>query len=146
MVRYKNRYFTAEIIPLDSTTQPLNLKTYDIVTSILNVTEQIHGEFGAAAIKNGLEVKYCNQSTQIAVIRCRHGPHRLLASSLPFLSTISKRKVQLQSIYTGATMVKCFKFLKKFHQEKINEALKTCKTEQEKNNVMEIMSKTNYEI
>nr|SVE76734.1 EOG090X0GYO [Daphnia longispina] len=146
MVRYKNRYFTAEIIPLDSTTQPLNLKTYDIVTSILNVTEQIHGEFGAAAIKNGLEVKYCNQSTQIAVIRCRHGPHRLLASSLPFLSTISKRKVQLQSIYTGATMVKCFKFLKKFHQEKINEALKTCKTEQEKKNVIEIMSKTSFEI
>jgi hypothetical protein len=33
------------------------LKTYDIVTSILNVTEQIHGEFGAAAIKNGLEGK-----------------------------------------------------------------------------------------
>jgi hypothetical protein len=54
---YDFRYFTAEIIPLDSTTQPLNLKTYDIVTSILNVTEQIHGEFGAAAIKNGLEGK-----------------------------------------------------------------------------------------
>nr|SVE76108.1 EOG090X0GYO [Daphnia hispanica] len=146
MVRFKNRYFTTEIVPLDTghTAQPLNLKTYEILRSVLDVTEQIHGEFGAAAIKNGLEVKYCNGSTQIAVIRCRHGPHRLLASSLPFLSNIGKRKVQLQSMYTGATMVKCFKFLKKFHQEKINEALKTCKTEKEKNKVLEVMSKTKY--
>ncbi|XP_057372172.1 ribonuclease P/MRP protein subunit POP5-like [Daphnia carinata] len=146
MVRFKNRYFTTEITPLDDghTAQPLNLKTYDILKSVLAATEQIHGEFGAAAIKNGLEVKYSNESTQIAIIRCRHGPHRLLASSLPFLSSIGKRKVQLQSMYTGATLVKCYKFLKKFHQEKINEALKTCRTEQEKKKVLEIMSKTKY--
>nr|SVE70768.1 EOG090X0GYO [Daphnia similis]SVE71397.1 EOG090X0GYO [Daphnia similis]SVE72030.1 EOG090X0GYO [Daphnia similis]SVE72657.1 EOG090X0GYO [Daphnia similis] len=146
MVRFKNRYFTTEIIPLDNghSAQPLNLKTYDILKSVLAVTEQIHGEFGAAAIKNGLEVKYCNESTQIAIIRCRHGPHRLLASSLPFLSSMGKRKVQLQSMYTGATLVKCYKFLKKFHQDKICEALKMCKTEQEKKKVLGIMSKTKY--
>nr|SVE77953.1 EOG090X0GYO [Daphnia lumholtzi]SVE78582.1 EOG090X0GYO [Daphnia lumholtzi]SVE79211.1 EOG090X0GYO [Daphnia lumholtzi] len=144
MVRFKNRYFTTEIIPMDNghTVQPLNLKTYDILKSVLAATEQIHGEFGAAAIKNGLEVKYCNESTQVAIIRCRHGPHRLLASSLPFLSKIGKRKVQLQSMYTGATLVKCYKFLKKFHREKMNEALKMCRTEQEKKKVLEIMSKT----
>lgn len=68
-------------------------------------------------------------------------------------------------MYTGATLVKCFKFLKvsmiqsavgeepfwinifslqNFHQEKINEALKMCQTEQEKNKVLETMSKTKY--
>nr|SVE73907.1 EOG090X0GYO [Daphnia atkinsoni] len=146
MVRFKNRYFTTEIVPLDNaqTAQRLNIKTYDILNSVLAVTEQIHGEFGAAAIRNGLEVKYCNESTQIAIIRCRHGPHRLLASSLPFLSSIGKKKVQLQSMYTGATLVKCFKFLKKFHQERINEALRLCRTEQEKKKVLETMSKTKY--
>ncbi|EFX78978.1 hypothetical protein DAPPUDRAFT_304992 [Daphnia pulex] len=145
MVRFKNRYLTAEIIPGDSTTQPLNVKKYDLLASVLDVTEQIHGEFGAAAIRNGLEIKYFNESTQIAIIRCRHGPHRLLASSLPFLSTVGKRKVQLQSVYTGATMLRCFKFLKIFHEDKINEALKTCKTEQEKKKVIETMSKANLE-
>lgn len=62
------RYFTAEIIPLDSTTQPLNLKPYEIVTSVVSVTEQIHGEFGAAAIKNGLEGKNTYHHTDIGRI------------------------------------------------------------------------------
>ena len=57
-------------------------------------------------------VKYYNENTRTAIIRCRHGPHRLLASSIPFLSNVGKRKMQLHGIYTGATMVKCFKFLK----------------------------------
>nr|SVE75476.1 EOG090X0GYO [Daphnia dolichocephala] len=148
MVRFKNRYFTTEIIPLDGNRigKSLDIKAYDIVRSVLAVTEQIHGEFGAASIKNGLDVKYCNESTQVAIIRCRHGPHRLLASSLPFLSNIGQRKVQIQSMYTGATLVKCFIFLKKFHQEKIEEALKGCRTEAEKKKVLEIMSKTKYEL
>jgi hypothetical protein len=51
------RYLTAEIVPGDSTTQPLNVKKYDLLASVLDVTEQIHGEFGAAAIRNGLESK-----------------------------------------------------------------------------------------
>nr|SVE74530.1 EOG090X0GYO [Daphnia barbata] len=148
MVRFKNRYFTTEIVPLDADRirKPLNITTYDIVKSVLAVTEQIHGEFGAASIRNGLEVKYCDNSTQIAVIRCRHGPHRLLASSLPFLSNIGKNKVQIQSMYTGATLVKCFKFLKKFHQQKIEEALEGCRTDAEKKKVLETMSKTKYEL
>nr|CAG4637455.1 EOG090X0GYO [Ceriodaphnia reticulata]SVE73277.1 EOG090X0GYO [Ceriodaphnia reticulata] len=142
MVRFKNRYFTVEILLSDgSAVESLNLKPYDIFKSILDVTEQIHGEFGAAAIRNGLDVKYCNENTQTAIIRCRHGPHRLLASSLPFLTNIGKRKIQLRGIYTGATMVKCFKFLKKHHQEKLNEAFKKCKTDQEKKKIIEIMSK-----
>ena len=94
------------------------------------------GEFGAAAVKNGLDgkvftyseknyvfmktveinvsyltVKYLNECTHIAVIRSRHGPHKLLGSSLPFLSRIGRKKVEIHNIYTGATMVKCFKNL-----------------------------------
>lgn len=102
-----------------------------MIQTLLNITEEIHGEFGAAAVRNGLDgisilkiqlnmqlqyfiltVKYLDENTKILIIRSRHGPHRLLASSLPFLSKIGKRKIQLQGVYTGASMVQCFKFLK----------------------------------
>jgi hypothetical protein len=33
------------------------VKKYDLLASVLDITEQIHGEFGAAAIRNGLESK-----------------------------------------------------------------------------------------
>nr|CAG4642150.1 EOG090X0GYO [Eurycercus lamellatus] len=147
MVRFKNRYFTVEINPLEnhaSCMEAFPLKDHEIMHSILKITEQIHGEFGAAAIKNGLDVKYCNEHTRIAVIRTRHGPHRLVGSSLPFLSSIGKRKVQIHSIHFGATMVKSFKFLQKYHKEKLNEALQSSKNEGTRLRLQEIMSKIKY--
>nr|CAG4636622.1 EOG090X0GYO [Eubosmina coregoni]SVE70148.1 EOG090X0GYO [Eubosmina coregoni] len=140
MVRFKNRYFTVEVVP-ENSNDPFKPKEYDIYNAVLGVTEQIHGEFGAASVKNGLDVKYFNEYTHIAVIRSRHGPHKLLGSSLPFLSRIGKRGVKLKNIYVGATMVKCFKHLQKYNQEKLNQAIKLCKTEQEKKALVEKFSK-----
>jgi len=37
--------------------EPFQLKDYDIYNAILQITEQIHGEFGVAAIRNGLSGK-----------------------------------------------------------------------------------------
>jgi ribonuclease P/MRP protein subunit POP5 len=108
-----NRYFVFEISTTDghSPLEPLALNVKDIFYAILDATQEIHGEFGAAAVRNGLDVKYCNEYTRIGLVRSRHGPHRLVGSSLPFVSKIGKRSVKLYGIYTGATMVKCFKFL-----------------------------------
>ena len=89
-------------------------------------------------------VKYCNEHTRVAVIRARHGPHRLVASSLPFLSKIGQKKVQVCGLHCGATMVKSFKFLQKYHQEKLNEALSSCKNQESKEKLKQILSKINY--
>ena len=51
------RYLTTEIVLLDSTSQLLKLNKADIMAAVLYVTQQIHGEFGAAAIMNGLSGK-----------------------------------------------------------------------------------------
>nr|CAG4643587.1 EOG090X0GYO [Ilyocryptus agilis] len=154
MVRFKNRYLTVEIIPFDGKTiskEAVAFRKYDIYSAVLNITEEIHGEFGFAAIKNGLEVRcsplydkesdHCNPYTRTVIIRTRHGPHRLLASSLPFLSKIGNRKVQMRGIYTGASMAKCFKYLEKFHRESLEQDLKNCKTTEEKKDIEEILSK-----
>jgi len=125
--------------------EPFQLRDYDVYQAVLYVTEQIHGEFGAAAVKNGLDVKYCNEHTRIAVIRTRHGPHRLVGSSLPFLSKIGKRPVKIHSIYTGGTMVKCFRFIQKYHEKKLGEVLQLCKNEAEKKKMTESILKIHFE-
>jgi len=148
MVRFKNRYFTVELIPQEghsSVMEPFQLKDYDIYQAVLRITEQIHGEFGAAAAKNGLDVKYCNEYTRVAVIRARHGPHRLVASSLPFLSKIGKRPVKIHSIYTGGTMVKCFRYIQKYHEKKLGELLQLCKNDDEKQKMTKLLSKNHFE-
>nr|CAG4650591.1 EOG090X0GYO [Sida crystallina] len=138
MVRFKNRYFVFEISPTDGSSPfaPLDIAEKDLFFAVIQATEQIHGEFGAAALRNGMNVKYCNQLTRIGMIRTRHGPHRLLGSSLPFVSKIGKKPVRLDNVYTGATMVKCFLFLKKYQREKLEEMLKKCKNNVERQNIL----------
>ena len=54
------RYFAVEIIPQEgytSITEPFQLKEYDVYQAVISITEQIHGEFGAAAVKSGLDGK-----------------------------------------------------------------------------------------
>ena len=62
----------------------------------------------------GLRTIYSNAETRLCLIQSRHGPHRLLASSLPFLTKIKNEKVVPKLIYTGATIRNCYKvrFLK----------------------------------
>jgi hypothetical protein len=56
-------------------------------------------------------VKYCNVYTRVAVVRARHGPHRLVASCLPLVTQLEQIPVSLKTLYTGATLMQCNKFL-----------------------------------
>lgn len=56
-------------------------------------------------------VKYCNEYTRVAVVRARHGPHRLVASCLPLVTQLEQIPVSLKTLYTGATLMQCNKFL-----------------------------------
>lgn len=58
----------------------------------------------------GLRTIYCNPETRLCLLQCRHGPHRLVASSLPFLDKIGEEdKLIPRLIYTGATIRNCYK-------------------------------------
>nr|CAG4646671.1 EOG090X0GYO [Macrothrix elegans] len=147
MVRFKHRYFAVELVPLDAHAERelLGINQWEILANILKVVEQMHGEFGAAAVKNSLQVKYCNKQTHTAVIRVAHGPHRLVGSSLPFLSKIKLAHVQVKGIYTGAAIIKCLHFIKKYNLEKLNEALKLCKSNEQKQKLSEIIASVEKE-
>ncbi|XP_004930391.1 ribonuclease P/MRP protein subunit POP5 [Bombyx mandarina] len=133
MVRFKNRYITVEIVcPTVSEKTPLQLKPGIFHSTVLHKVQQIHGDFGVAAIKSGFLTKYCNESTRIAIIRVRHGPHRFVTSSLPFVKTIGKLNVRLNTLHVGATLKHTFKFIQKFQRAYLDARWVKLKTPEER--------------
>ena len=128
MVRFKKRYF---VVQLDrekdiydpfskhhqaslkpraiQDSRPLDIPDGVLAATIKDLVQQVHGDFGRASITTGLRTIYCNSETHLVLIQCRHGPHRLVASSLPFLTKIKDEKIVPKLIYTGATIKNCYK-------------------------------------
>ena len=128
MVRFKKRYFVVQFDRekdlYDSSKKnnssqfkprayqdprPLDIPDGQLALAVKDIVEQIHGDFGRASITTGLRTIYCNPETRLAMIQCRHGPHRLVGSSLPFLTKINDERVLPRLIYTGATIKNCRK-------------------------------------
>ena len=121
MVRFKKRYFVVQFdrqkdiisgrnpsIPKAlQDPRPLDIPDGVLAQAIKDIVENVHGDFGRASITTGLRTIYCNKETRLAMIQCRHGPHRLVGSSLPFLTKIKDEKVVPRLLYTGATIKNC---------------------------------------
>lgn len=112
--------------------EALTLKPASLYAAINGIIQQLHGDFGAAAIMEGFMAKYCNKRTKIAVIKCRHGPHKLVTSSIPFIKRIESKNVSIHILYIGATIKHCFKFVSNFQQKKFDEYCVTLKTDEER--------------
>ena len=150
MVRYKKRYF---VIQLDRATDienrqsssrahidpsPLFIPNDVLAQSIKDVVQDLHGDFGRAAITTGLRTIYCNPQTRLILIQCRHGPHRFVASSLPFMTKIKDERIVPRLIYTGATILSCYKKMEAFQRQQLDLALRECQhSEAEKQAIMQ---------
>jgi len=56
--------------------------------------------------------KYCNSQTKIALVRIRHGPHKLVLQAIPLINDVGGRFVKMNILYMGATMKHCFLFIR----------------------------------
>ncbi|KAL1494308.1 hypothetical protein ABEB36_009927 [Hypothenemus hampei] len=139
MVRLKNRYIVVEINPQfsnrDNKIQPFRLQDKVLNQAIQSEVQLIHGDFGVASIRSGFQVKYCNDLTRIAIIRCTHGPHKLVTSVLPLITNLPylTAGIFVNILYTGATLKQCFNFIKTHQERKYNEFCACLKSEEEKN-------------
>merc|ERR1712020_702896 len=104
--------------------RPLFLPDGLLTSALKELVGQIHGDFGRASITTGLRTVYSNAETRLCLIQSRHGPHRLLASSLPFLTKIKDENIVPQLIYTGATVRKCYQKMLEYQKEQLNLAMK----------------------
>jgi len=117
MVRFKNRYLVVEYERVKSIEQsgvdlePLNSKDIDIAESVKEKVSELHGDFGRAAISVGFKVIYANKWSRLVIMRVRHGPHKFVSSSIPFITEIRKEAVVGKLLYTGATIRHCNIFM-----------------------------------
>ncbi|XP_068083214.1 ribonuclease P/MRP protein subunit POP5 [Anabrus simplex] len=133
MVRFKNRFIVVEVNSNPKVQDaPLQINNITLTTAILQKVEELHGQFGIAAINEGFAVKYCNAWTRVALVRIRHGPHQIVASSLPFVTNLNKRTVMLNTLYVGATLCQCYKFLRIHQRRKLDKMWSKLHTEEER--------------
>merc|ERR1712156_895667 len=104
--------------------QPLHISDGVLVNTLKELVGEIHGDFGRAAVTTGLRTIYSNAETRLCLIQTRHGPHRLLASSLPFLTKIKNEKVVPKLMYTGATIRNCYKKMLEYQKDQLNAAMR----------------------
>jgi len=104
--------------------QPLYISDNMLVNTLKDLVGQIHGDFGRASVATGLRTIYSNAETRLCLIQVRHGPHKLLASSLPFLTRIKNEKIVPRLIYTGATIRNCYKKMLEYQKEQLNVAMR----------------------
>lgn len=111
---------------------PLKLRPYSFYEAIIEKIQQLHGDYGIALVKPGFMTKYCNETTRIALMKAKHEYYRILASTLPFVNVIDGKNISLNTIYTGATMKQCFKFIQIHQRKHLNLAWSKLKTDEEK--------------
>ncbi|XP_030757592.1 ribonuclease P/MRP protein subunit POP5-like [Sitophilus oryzae] len=141
MVRLKNRYIVLQIEPRDpKDSSNFTLSSDAIMQVIKDKIEQLHGDFGMASIQAGFTAKYCNEYTKIAIARARHGPHKLVSSSIPFINKIGTRNVNVRILYIGATIKKCFCFIKQYQEKAFEEVCVKLKTPEERRTVREAIN------
>ncbi|XP_072943811.1 ribonuclease P/MRP protein subunit POP5 [Epargyreus clarus] len=133
MVRFKNRYVTVEInSPQVPENKPLTLKSNLFYETVLEKIQQLHGDFGVAAVRTGFLTKYCNERTRIAILRSRHGPHKFVTSALPFITKIGNLDVSLRTLHVGATLKHSFMFIQKYQRAYLDSMWSKLKTDDER--------------
>ncbi|ROT72172.1 ribonuclease P/MRP protein subunit POP5 [Penaeus vannamei] len=137
MVRCKRRYFVVEVVPEKS----LDLTWYGLKNAIVDTVRRLHGDFGVAATTLGFQIKYCNADTLIAFISSTRGPHQLIAMALPHIKTILNQPVVVRTLHLAASMRHGFLFVKKHHEEKIQELEGKLKTHAEKEHWQHVKKK-----
>ncbi|XP_022213712.1 uncharacterized protein LOC111068520 [Drosophila obscura] len=115
MVRIKNRYIAVQIVPF-TPTQTLRLTDHSLAKCLLQNVEKHYGVYGLGVIEHGFRVKYCNERTKIAIIRCVHRGQRFVSSMLPLITLIGDVRAKFRTLYIGATIIQCNKFIIK-HQK-----------------------------
>ncbi|XP_062129517.1 uncharacterized protein LOC133841194 [Drosophila sulfurigaster albostrigata] len=115
MVRIKNRYIAVQIVP-QTPVQTLRLNDSTLSKCLLQNVEKYYGVYGLGLLEHGFRVKYCNERTKIAIIRCIHRGQRFVSSILPLITLIGDVRAKFRTLYVGATVIQCNKFIIK-HQK-----------------------------
>ncbi|XP_008185500.1 ribonuclease P/MRP protein subunit POP5 isoform X2 [Acyrthosiphon pisum] len=115
----------------------------ELQITVLNMIKSLHGDFGAGAIKTCFKVRYCNPTTRIIIFKTRHGPHQFLSSVIPFINKLQEKQIQLSTLYTGASMFQCYKFIQNYQKDLVRKITDTI-SEKTKEKMLNITNVLNF--
>ncbi|XP_058832046.1 uncharacterized protein LOC131690356 [Topomyia yanbarensis] len=141
MVRVKNRYILVQFMCNNrSETEALSLTSNHLASFLREKIEKYYGEFGIASTVR-LHVIYFNEKTRLCIIQTRHGPHRFVTSILPLLTVADTETVRYRTLYVGATLQQCQKFIARYQQEYVNRRIGSCNGQAQKDRFIEEVTK-----
>ncbi|KAG4073782.1 hypothetical protein HA402_001006 [Bradysia odoriphaga] len=141
MVRVKFRYVVVQIVPEDDNKKGgLAFTDLSIAQCIIKNVQKYYGDVGVAAIRSGLKCKYCNEQTRIAIIRIKHRPHRFVTSILPLIAVVGDHLVKFRTLYNGATIMHCNKFIVNFQKQFLDQKMKNITMGQQKELLKKVMN------
>ncbi|KAH8418216.1 hypothetical protein KR222_001067, partial [Zaprionus bogoriensis] len=103
-------YIAVQIVPY-TPVKTLRLNDHTLTRCLLQSVEKYYGVYGVGLLEHGFRVKYCNERTRIAVIRCLHRGQRFVSSILPLITLIGDVRAKFRTLYMGATIIQCNKFI-----------------------------------
>uniref|UniRef100_A0A1Q3F7A0 Ribonuclease P/MRP protein subunit POP5 n=1 Tax=Culex tarsalis TaxID=7177 RepID=A0A1Q3F7A0_CULTA len=141
MVRVKNRYILVQFMCNNrSETESLALTSRQVGTFLQQKIEKYYGEFGIASMLR-LHVIYFNEKTRLCIIQTRHGPHRFVTSILPLLTVAETESVRYRTLYVGATLQQCQKFVARYQQNYVNKMIGNYRGEAQRERFIEDVTK-----
>ncbi|XP_019531564.1 uncharacterized protein LOC109403237 [Aedes albopictus] len=141
MVRVKNRYILIQFMCNNrSDTDAFALTSHNLTKFLREKIEKYYGEFGLASTLR-LHVIYFNDKTRLCIIQTRHGPHRFVTSILPLLTVADTEQVRYRTLYVGATLQQCQKFIVRYQQEYVNKMIGNYKGEAQRQRFVEEVTK-----
>ncbi|XP_038059390.1 ribonuclease P/MRP protein subunit POP5-like [Patiria miniata] len=145
MVRIKNRYFLCELVFEDAIWRALAVNNQHLYNAVKDAVRQIHGDYGAAAIAWGLNVKYLNPDTGVMMIRVRRQNQKILSTTLPFIKSVASFPVTMRTLHISGTIRSCQKFLVKYNRRQLVVLLRQCRTKEERQKVRESIRRCTLE-
>ncbi len=148
MVRVKKRYFVvllerASEVPASGKrrlfSSEIKADNAALAKYVQDLVGELYGDHGRAACTRGLRTIYANSTTGMVLIVARHGPHKMVASALPFITKICGERVVPRLIYTGATVRKCYKVMEAHQIQELREVLQEVEDEGDKKIIEEKM-------
>jgi len=133
MVRRKDRYFVCEVIDPNnlsfSSSSSFGRSSISRETIQASLTDSVldcHGIHGLAVLepeRGVVRVKHVNPATSVVIFRCLRAHHRLFWSALTFIRSIGEKECFFNTIFVGATLKSCERFVIKHHRRKLTEML-----------------------
>lgn len=126
MVRLKKRCVLVEIVADndghgDAGESSLLFDESDIIVALREAILATHGDFGLASIINSLYCKRFSPKTGCCLLLCRHGPHYLLITCLPFVKLVKNTPCTLRLVHLSGTIRGSLKQLKKLYEHQIED-------------------------